>query len=312
MYDFPSILERTVLRTLQHLPANKSTAYPLLTNLVLKQCAPFFTPSVSYMFNLSVTTGVFPAAWKQATVIPLYKNRGKAEDPSNYRPVSLLPALRKALDKIESQRLLKHLVEQQLISLHRFGFIPGKSATLQLFYLTEKWYRALERGKNVTAVFLDYKKAFVRVWHHGLLPQLTYRSWHIATEPHVVNQLPVGPEHHCAGRIHLLRTQCHLFRFTTGLTPWPGPVHYFHQQPDTHCIYVSQQTFTRMTPPCIMSTFLERPLGHLTRNFKKPSTAQKTRPNHGTESSGMPKPGLCQQAKASTFKHLHPQSTDSR
>ena len=114
-------------RTLQHLPSNKSTAHPLLTNLVLKECAPFLTPSVSYIFNLSVTTGVFPAVWKQATVIPLYKNRGKAEDPSNYRPVSLLPALGKALDKIQSQRLLKHLVDQQLISPHQFGFIPGKS-----------------------------------------------------------------------------------------------------------------------------------------------------------------------------------------
>ena len=103
----------------------------MLTNLVLKECAPFLTPSVSYIFNLSVTTGVFPAVWKQATVIPLYKNRGKAEDPSNYRPVSLLPALGKALDKIQSQRLLKHLVDQQLISPHQFGFIPGKSTTMQ-------------------------------------------------------------------------------------------------------------------------------------------------------------------------------------
>ena len=132
VYDFPSISEITVLRTLQHLPGNKSTAHPLITNVVLKQCAPFLTSSVSYMFNISFTTGVFPAAWKQATVIPLYKNRVKAEYLTNYRPVSLLPALGKALDKIQSQRLLKHLVEKQLISLHQFGFIPGKSTTMQL------------------------------------------------------------------------------------------------------------------------------------------------------------------------------------
>ena len=69
--------------------------------------------------------------------------------------------------------LLKHLVDQQLISPHQFGFIPGKSTSMQLLYLTEKWYRALERGKNVTAVFLDFQKAFDRVWHHGLLHQLT-------------------------------------------------------------------------------------------------------------------------------------------
>ena len=157
---------------LQHLPVNKSTADPLLTNLVLRECAPVITPSVSYLFNLS--TGVFPAMWKQATVVhvPLFKNRGKAEDPTNYRPVSLLPARGKALDNIQ-RHLLQYLVEQTLISSHQFGFMPAKSTTLQLLYLTDHWFRALERGKNVTVVFLDFRKAFDRVWHPGLLYQLS-------------------------------------------------------------------------------------------------------------------------------------------
>ena len=43
VYDFPSISELTVFRTLQHLPGNKSTAHPLLTNLALEECAPFLT-----------------------------------------------------------------------------------------------------------------------------------------------------------------------------------------------------------------------------------------------------------------------------
>ena len=111
--------------------------------------------------------------WKQANVVPLFKNRGKAEDPTNYRPVSLLPALGKALDKIQTTHLLQYLVERKLISPHQFGFMPQKSTTLQLLYLTDRWFRALERGKNITAVFLDFRKAFDRVWHPGLLYQLS-------------------------------------------------------------------------------------------------------------------------------------------
>ena len=58
-FDFPPISELTVLRILQHLPVNKPTADPLLTNLVLRECAPVITctPSVSYLFNLSVSQG---------------------------------------------------------------------------------------------------------------------------------------------------------------------------------------------------------------------------------------------------------------
>ena len=89
--------------------------------------------------------------------MPLFKNRGKAEDPTNYRPVSLLPALGKALDKIQTTHLLQYLVGQKLTSPHQFGFMPEESTTLQLLYLTDHWFRALERGKNVSAVFLDFE-----------------------------------------------------------------------------------------------------------------------------------------------------------
>ena len=43
---------------------------------------------------------------------------------------------------------------------------------MQLLYLTDHWFRALERGEDVTAVFLDFRKASDRVWHPGLLYQL--------------------------------------------------------------------------------------------------------------------------------------------
>ena len=125
------------------------------------------------LIKLSVSTGVFPAMWKQATIVPLFKNCGKAEDPTYYLPVSLLPAPGKALDKIQTTHLLQYLVEQKLISPHQFGFMPEKSTTMQLLYLTDHWFMALERGKNVTAVFLEFRKAFGRVWHPGLLYQLS-------------------------------------------------------------------------------------------------------------------------------------------
>ena len=103
-------------------------------------------------------------------MIPLFKNRGRAEDPSNYRPVSLLPAPGKALHKIQSQHLA--MVDQQLISPHQFGFIPGKSTVIQLLYLTEKWYRALERymyyRKRGSASYIVREVRSVRVVGSGI------------------------------------------------------------------------------------------------------------------------------------------------
>lgn len=171
-FQFGPVSEQTVLRHLLQLSPSKSTADNFCSNLILRECAPLISSSLAYLFNLSISTSSFPSAWKQAIVTPLFKQRGSRSDPSNYRPVSLLPAVGKVLDSIQSSRLLKYFLKHQLISNHQFGFLPGKSTVQQLIYVIDKWCRSCECGEAVHAVFLDFMKAFDRVWHHGLLHKL--------------------------------------------------------------------------------------------------------------------------------------------
>ena len=87
-------------------------------------------------------------------------------DPSNYRPDSLLPPLGKVLDAIQSEHLLSYLEKNDLLSKHQFGFLPHRSTVLQLIYVADTWMTALDRGKQPSAVFMDFKKAFDRVLAH--------------------------------------------------------------------------------------------------------------------------------------------------
>ena len=59
-----------------------------------------------------------------------------------------------------------------LISDQQFGFLPGRSTLTQLLSVIDEWARAIDRGEHVAAVFLDFYKAFDRVWHDGLLHKL--------------------------------------------------------------------------------------------------------------------------------------------
>ena len=59
-----------------------------------------------------------------------------------------------------------------LISDQQFGVLPGRSTLTQLLSVTDEWARAIDRGESVAAVFLDFYKAFDRVWHDGLLHKL--------------------------------------------------------------------------------------------------------------------------------------------
>ena len=63
----------------------------------------------------------FPDAYKIAQVIPLFKG-GDKENPSSYRPISLLPTLGKLFEKVISLRTIKFLDKCDLLSKHQFGF----------------------------------------------------------------------------------------------------------------------------------------------------------------------------------------------
>ena len=49
------------------------------------------------------------------------------------------------------------------------GFRPGDSTTNQLLSITTSIYDSFENYKETRALFLDISKAFVKVWHGGLL-----------------------------------------------------------------------------------------------------------------------------------------------
>ena len=81
-FAFPSICEQEVLRHLQHLPRFKSSKDACISNRVLRETAYLTTPSLTYLFNLSLKTCTFPDEWKSAVVCPIFKSRGSRNNPS--------------------------------------------------------------------------------------------------------------------------------------------------------------------------------------------------------------------------------------
>lgn len=171
-FEFPPLTTEDVLQALSRLPIHKSTGSADITNRVLRETAVCIAESLTYLYNLSIATLSFPTDWKEATVTPIFKQRGEPSAPTNYRPISLLPACGKLMDRLQSRSLCNYLVDNSLVSDHQFGFLPGRSTTLQLLHVYDKWLCALDAGRGVAAVFMDFHKAFDRVWHPGLLYKL--------------------------------------------------------------------------------------------------------------------------------------------
>ena len=67
-----------------------------ISSYFLKQAMPLIEKSLVYLFNTSHETSQFPDPWKIARVSPTFKDGDKIEK-SNYRPMSVRPAVSKAL-----------------------------------------------------------------------------------------------------------------------------------------------------------------------------------------------------------------------
>ena len=54
-----------------------------------KYFSRYYTPSPTKICNLSISMGIFPRKWKEASVCPLHKG-GDIKKCNNYRPISIL------------------------------------------------------------------------------------------------------------------------------------------------------------------------------------------------------------------------------
>ena len=153
----------------------KSSGPDGINNRVLKELSSPLSRPLSYLFNYSMSKGIFPDIWKEANVSPLFKK----DDPSsvsNYRPISLLNTIGKVMEKIVHKHMFNFFLNQHAIISLQSGFVPGDSTVNQLVDIHNTFCKALDDGKEVRAIFLDVSKAFDRVWHKGLLYKLKHKG----------------------------------------------------------------------------------------------------------------------------------------
>ncbi len=148
-----------VIKTIKKFQPKSSCDIDGVSTKMIKFIGSEIAEPLAYIFNLSLSTGQFPAKLKQCRVIPIFK-AGDQLDCDNYRPISLLSSISKILEKIVAEKLMHHLTSNDLLYIHKYGFLPKISTEHNLMQILNYITTALNDGMFCIGVFLDLRKAF--------------------------------------------------------------------------------------------------------------------------------------------------------
>ncbi len=163
--------EKAVLRTIMGLKNTKAEGVDGVSVLVLKLAAPVIAGPVTHLIRLSLSTCKVPRSFKLADVIPLHKGKSKpTSKASSYRPVSILTALSKVLERVVLRQLNKY-VDSKMPNC-QFGFRPRRSTTAAIVAAHGAWSSARSGGDVVGIAAYDLSAAFDTLDHARVLDKL--------------------------------------------------------------------------------------------------------------------------------------------
>lgn len=172
-----SVLQRIIFdpsnvqRKISTLRVNAAPGIDGISPKTLKSLASVLAAPLSALFQQLMDNHTLPDQWKMGLITPIYKG-GRRADPTNYRPITLLPTLSKVMESIIADQMRLFLEQNHLLSPLQHGFRAKRSCLTNLLQTRDRWTMELDTGNEVDSVFLDFSKAFDRVHHSTLIHKM--------------------------------------------------------------------------------------------------------------------------------------------
>ncbi|MCP3666239.1 MAG: hypothetical protein GY696_27695 [Gammaproteobacteria bacterium] len=162
-------LHRTIMELKHKAPGEDG-----LLNAFLKNGGPILTKWLAYLYRSCLRLGYYPKAWKLAKVIMIGKPGKDRHDCKGYRPISLLAAVARLLEKLWARWFLDFMENHGILPMHQSSCRTARCTSDHLFWITHDVSVGFDRNQCTAAAFLDVEGAFDSVWHDGLRYKLAH------------------------------------------------------------------------------------------------------------------------------------------
>lgn len=177
--------EDELINEIKKLKNKKSPGTDKIKNTLIKKLPSRGIAYMLFIINACLKFSYFPDRWKEAKVTPILKPSKDPTITTSYRPISLLCAFSKILERIILNRINKFLEEHNVIPEEQHGFKKKFSTTHQLTKMVHKTKNGLKDKCSTGIIMLDVEKAFDRVWHNGLI----FKMIALKFPPYIINMI---------------------------------------------------------------------------------------------------------------------------
>ena len=169
-FSFTEVSEFQIIKMVRSIKTN-ACGVDCISAFFLKLGIEHSVFAFTNIINTSILYKKFPTRWKNALVKPLPKINNPA-CVTDYRPISLLPAFSKVIEKLMAKQMIEYLKETHYFDNLQSAYKPSHSTVTALLNVTDDIYECLENSELVFLVLLDYSKAFDCANHRLILAKL--------------------------------------------------------------------------------------------------------------------------------------------
>ena len=171
----PLTLQKTFELITSIKPKESQDFFDVSMKLLCRTAGPITAP-LQYIYNLSISTGVFPDLMKISKVVLVYKS-GPISVVEAYRGVSMIASFSKPLERYLYTSIYDFLDERNFFNMRQFGFRRGYNTSHNVLNLMNLVAKAFIDGQVCSILLLDIKKAFdlvdrdillAKLYHYGI------------------------------------------------------------------------------------------------------------------------------------------------
>ena len=170
-FKFKEENEETIIKLIDRIKIDVAVGADDINARLLKDAKLTIAKTLTQLLNISYKTNTFPSCMKKANVIAIHK-KDSTEDPSNYRPLSILSTVSKVFERSATDQLVQYLETNNLLSPAQHAYRKTHSTTTCLSEVVNFIYKENDKGNVVGLASLDLSKAFDSINHNLLINKL--------------------------------------------------------------------------------------------------------------------------------------------